>query len=65
MGSSTDEGRATGPIRDLDDWVLGHHDVVTLCRGFDCHECVADPEDLGPTEPPAPSVDDGDCEVPF
>ena len=43
--------RASCPIWDLDDWVLEHHDVVTLCRGFDCPECVADPEELGPTEP--------------
>ena len=33
--------RASCPIWDLDDWVLEHHDVVTLCRGFDCPECVA------------------------
>ena len=38
--------RIACPIWDLDDWVLEHHDVVTLCRGFDCPECVADPEDL-------------------
>ena len=65
MTGSTDGGRATCPIWGLDDWVLGHNDVVTLCGCFDCPECVADPEDLGPTEPPATPVDDGDCEVPF
>ena len=64
MREEADSRRAACPIWGLDDWVLAHHDVVTLCRGFDCPECVADPEDLGPTEPPAPP-DLGGCEVPF
>lgn len=51
MREEADSRRAACPIWGLDDWVLEHHDVVTLCRGFDCPECVADPEDLGPTEP--------------
>ena len=63
MREEADSRRAACPIWGLDDWVLAHHDVVTLCRGFDCPERVADPEDLGPTDSPAP-LDLGGCEVP-
>lgn len=45
------EKQGTCPIWLLDDFYTSHWDIPTLCSGFPCRECVADPEDLGPTEP--------------
>lgn len=36
------------PMRELDDRLFDHWDVVTLCRGFSCAECVALPGEWEP-----------------
>ena len=36
------------PMRELDDWLFEHWDVVTLCREFSCAECVALPGEWEP-----------------
>ena len=53
------------PVWQLDDFYTDHWDFDTLCSDFGCAECVADPEDMGPTEPWDPVQDDPLVDIPF
>ena len=57
--------RGTCPVRELDDFYAEHWDFETLCSGFGCAECVAEPEDLGPTGPWEPGEDSPSDDIPF
>ena len=53
------------PVWMLEDFYTNHWDFETLCSSFNCGECVAAPEDMGPTEPWAPGTGPSSDEIPF
>ena len=57
--------RVTCPVWQLEDFYTDDSDLETLCSGFGCGECVAEPEDLGPTEPWTPGADPSSDDMPF
>ena len=53
------------PVWELEDFYTNHWDFETLCSDFGCEECVADPEDMGPTEPWATDAAAQFADIPF
>jgi len=53
------------PVWELEDFYTNHWDFETLCSDFGCEECVADPEDMGPTEPWATDAAAPFADIPF
>jgi hypothetical protein len=53
------------PVWELEDFYTNHWDFETLYSEFRCRECVAEPEDLGPTEPWTPGADSSSDDIPF
>lgn len=50
---------AACPIDGLDGYILESYDTMTLCRAFDCEECVGDFDNL------FEEADDGDDGIPW
>ena len=56
------------PVSFLDGFYTNHWDFDTLCGGFKCYECVADPTDMGFGDyDDVPLFDEGGCDadIPF
>ena len=53
------------PVWALEDFYTDHWDFETLCSDFGCEECVAGPEDMGPTEPWATDAAAQFADIPF
>ena len=53
------------PVWALEDFYTNHWDFETLCSEFGCKECVAEPEDLGPTDPWVPDGESTPDDIPF
>ena len=53
------------PVWELEDFYTNHWGFETLCSGFCCRECAAEPEDLGPTGPWTPDAGAPSEDIPF